>query len=412
MTLTRAIRPLLVCGTTLLVSAGCAFHGINSLPLPGTAGRGPGATTYHVQLSNVGTLEPNSPVLIRDVIVGSVGYIKARNWHADVDISIKPGITVPANAVATVGQTSLLGSMHLALNPPPGQAAAGRLQPGATIPLNRSSTYPSTEQTLSSLSLFINVGGAAQIGDIIRNVDDALHGREDQIRDALTRLDTFLAVFDRQRDKITNTIDGLDRLAATLAAQTDTIDHALHDIPPALDVLTRERPRLTAALDKLGSFSAITTRLIHDSQNDLVTNLRNLEPALGALADVGPHLDAILAYVSVFPFGQNVIDRAVRGDYLNLYAVIDLTLPRLKRTLLRGTRWEDLAANLVPAPGDPYYLNHTLDPLGAPLALPPPDREQSDPVAPVPHPPSPTPPSPEQPSTQSDPDPSRRPGSR
>jgi phospholipid/cholesterol/gamma-HCH transport system substrate-binding protein len=177
-------------------------------------------------------------------------------------------------------------------------------------------------------------------------------------------------------------------------------------------VLTRERPRLTAALDKLGSFSAITTRLIHDSQNDLVTNLRNLEPVLGALADVGPHLDAILAYVSVFPFGQNVIDRAVRGDYLNLYAVIDLTLPRLKRTLLRGTRWEDLAANLVPAPGDPLYLNYTLDPLGDPLAPPPADPKQSDPLAPVPHPPSPTPPSPAQPATQSDPDPSRRPGSR
>lgn len=375
------VLPLLACATTLLMSAGCAFHGINSLPLPGTAGRGPGATHYQVQLANVGTLEPNSPVIIGDVIVGSIRSIKARNWHADVDISIKPGITVPANVIATVGQTSLLGSMHLALNPPPGTAATGRLPSGAAIPLNRSSTWPSTEQTLSSLSLFVNVGGAAQIGDIIRNIDDALHGRENQIRDALTRLDTFLGLFDRQRDKITGTIDRLDRLASTLAAQTDTIDHALHDIPPALDVLIRERPRLTEALDKLGSFGQITTRLIHDSQGDLVTNLRNLEPVLGALADVGPHLDAILAFASVFPLGQNTIDRAVRGDYLNLYAVIDLTLPRIKRTLLRGTRWEDLAAELVPAPGDPFYLNHTLDPLGAPLAPPPPA-----PPAPAPQP--------------------------
>ena len=42
----------------------------------------------------------------------------------------------PANAVATVGQTSLLGSMHLALDPPPGEAPNGRLTPGATIGLN------------------------------------------------------------------------------------------------------------------------------------------------------------------------------------------------------------------------------------------------------------------------------------
>ena len=368
-------RRLPACASAImLTTAGCAFHGINSLPLPGATGRGPGAAIYHVQLADVGALESNSPVLINDVVVGAVGAMKVRHWHADLDVSLKPDVTVPANAIATVGQTSLLGSMHLALDPPPGQAPTGRLTPGATITLNRTSTYPSTEQTLSALSLFINAGGVAQIGDIIRSVDDVLHGRETQIRDALTRLDTFLGAIDRQRDNITSTIDGLDRLAATLAGQNSTIANAVHDIPPALDVLIRERPRLTASLTKLHTFSDITTRLITDSQTDLVTNLKNLEPALRALADVGPKLGPILAFAPVFPLGQSVIDRAVRGDYLNLYAVIDLTIPRLKRTLLRGTRWEDITANLVPAPGEPAYLNYTYDPLHTPINPPPPQQ--------------------------------------
>jgi len=373
MNLSGTTRRLLACASTvLLATTGCAFRGVNTLPLPGTVGRGPGAATYYVQLANVGTLEPNSPVLIADVNVGSVGRMKVRNWHADVEISVKPGVGVPANAVATVGQTSLLGSMHIALDPPPGQAPTGRLAPGATIPLNRASAYPSTEQTLSALSLFINSGGVAQIGDIIRNVDNAIHGREGKIRDALAQLDTFLGAIDRQRDNITATIDGLDRLSAILAAQNGTIARALRDVPPALDVLVRERPRLTATLNRLRSFSDVTTRLINDSQNDLITDLRNLQPALGALADIGPKLGTVLAFAPVFPLGQNIIDRAVRGDYLNLFAVIDLTIPRLKRTLLRGTRWEDLSANLIPAPGEPGYLQFTHDPLHAPLADPPP----------------------------------------
>ena len=62
---------------------------------------------------------------------------------------VKPDVGIPANAVATVGQTSLLGSMHVALRTPLGQAPSGRLVPGATIPLKQSSKYPSTEQTLS-----------------------------------------------------------------------------------------------------------------------------------------------------------------------------------------------------------------------------------------------------------------------
>lgn len=386
----RLGRQVFIVGCAVALTAnGCAFQGVNSLPLPGAVGRGPHAAIYHVELANVGTLESNSPVLVNDVVVGAVGAMKMRNWHAEVEVSVRPDVAVPANAVASVGQTSLLGSMHLALDPPPGQPPAGRLTSGATIPLNRTSTYPSTEQTLSALSLLINSGGVAQIGDIIHSVNDALHGRENQIRDALTRLDTFLGVVDRQHDNITATIDGLDRLTATLAAQNTTIADALHDIPPALDVLIRERPRLTAALTKLHTFSDITTRLINDSQTDLVTDLKNLEPALRALADVGPKLGAILSYVPVFPLGQSLIDRGVRGDYLNLYAVIDLTIPRLKRTLLRGTRWEDITANLTPAPGEPSYLNYTYDPLRAPIDPPP---QQSMPAPPPAGPTGPEPP--------------------
>lgn len=367
-----ARRLLSLGAVTILVTAGCSFQGVSSLPLPGTVGHGVGARVYHVQIDNVGTLEPNSPVLIADVIVGSVTKMAMRNWHAEVDISVTPEAVVPGNAVATVGQTSLLGSMHLALDPPPGRHPEGRLAPGSTITLNRSSTYPSTERTLSALSMILNSGGLTQIGDIVHSATQIFHGHENQIRDALNRLDTFIGTLDRQRGNIVDSIDALDRFTATVAGHNDTLTAALHDIPPALDVLHRERPRLTAALTRLATFSDITRRLINDSQHDLVTNLQNLQPALKALADIGPKLDSALALAPTFPFPQNVVDRGVRGDYLNLYAVVDMTIPRLKRTLLAGTRWGDINTQLIPAPGEPYYTQYSYDPLNAPLTPPPP----------------------------------------
>ncbi len=70
------------------------------------------------------------------------------------------GATVPANTEASIGQTSLLGSTHVALSPPLGQEPDGHLAPGTTIPpVNKSSIFPSTEQTLSSLSVVVNGGG-------------------------------------------------------------------------------------------------------------------------------------------------------------------------------------------------------------------------------------------------------------
>jgi virulence factor Mce-like protein len=354
-----------------VLSAGCGFNGVNTLPLPGTVGNGSGHAVYHVEISNVGSLEQNSPVMINDVVVGSVGPMKLSGWHADVEVSVLPDVVVPGNAVATVGQTSLLGSMHLQLNPPLGEPPTGRLAPGATIPLARSVAYPSTEQTLSSLSVIVNAGGLGQIGDIIHSFNGVLSGHQDQIRDLLQRLDVFVGTFDRQREQLNKVIDAMNRLTGTLAGQKDVITRALQKIPPALEVLIRERPRLVTALDKLRVFSNTATKVVHDSQSDLVANLQHLEPTIRALADIGPDLDLAIASAPIFPYTQNLIDRAVRGDYINEFVTLDITVPRLKRGLFRGTRWGQEQAPTVPAPGDPDWQMYTRDPLGFTVGPPP-----------------------------------------
>jgi virulence factor Mce-like protein len=362
---------MVIGSSVMLAVTGCAFQGVNSLPLPGAVGRGSDSAVYHVEVANIGTLESNSPVLIDDVVVGSVGKMHLHGWHIDVEVSVKRDVAVPANAVAAVGQTSLLGSMHLALDPPLGQAPTGRLRPGATIGLDSSSTYPSTEQTLSSLAAVVNGGGLGQIGDIVHNFNVALSGRQDAVRELLTRLDTFAGTLNQQRDNIIATISELNRFSATLAGQQVSITRALEKVPPALEVLLRERPRLTTALEKLRVLSDNVTGVVNDTQADLVKNLQNLEPTIRALADVGPDIDTALAYVPTFPLSQNVIDRGIRGDYMNLWVTVDFTNARLKRGLLLGTRLGQNRASMTPAPGDPGYdAYYTKNPLGVGTSLP------------------------------------------
>ena len=377
--------------SVILTATGCSFEGLNSLPLPGTVGRGSDSTVYHAEFANIGTLESNSPVMINDVVVGSVAKMSFSNWHINLELSVMPDVVVPANAVARVGQTSLLGSMHVSLDPPVGQAPTGRLAPDATIPLDNSMTYPSTEQTLASLSTVVNGGGLGQVGDIIHNFNAALSGRQSDIRDLLTRLDDFVGIIDAQRDSIVATLQALNRLGGTFANQNDVLERVLREVPPALNVLVQERPRITAALDKLRVFSDTGTRLVNQTQADLVANLQHLEPTVRALADVGNGLNHAIAYASVFPYGQSLVDRGVRGDYMNLFEILDFTIPRLKRTTLLGTRWGEEGATLVPAPGEPYYLNYTMDPMMAPVT-PQPGAPAPNPPATGPVPVSPVPP--------------------
>lgn len=151
-------------------------------------------------------------------------------------------------------------------------------------------------------------------------------------------------------------------------------------------MLDRERPRLTTALTKLGQFSDTANRLVNDTQADLVTNLTNLAPTIKALADVGPDLDAALAYATVFPYGQGVIDRGIRGDFINIFVTVDISGPRLRKSLFLGTRGGQEGRDLVPLPGEPYFQTYTLDPLGRPLRPPP----SGGPLGPLPgNPPTP-----------------------
>lgn len=383
-TTANLVRRTAVTAIVASTLTGCAFGGINSLPLPGTLGHSRDAIHYHIELANVATLESNSPVMVNDVVVGSVGAMTLRGQHADVEIRVEPGTVLPANAIARVGQTSLLGSMHLALDPPPGQPPTGHIPPGATVPINQSSTYPSTEATLSSLAAVVSAGGLGQISDIVHNFTAALSENHDAARDLISRLNTFVGVLDHQRGDMIASMRALDRLASTLAGRRAVIDETLRRLPAALDVLLAQKPQIMTALNKLRVFAQTATAVVDDTQADLVRNLKNLEPTVGALADVGPGLIDGLIFATVFPYGQNIIDRGLKGDYMNLFAVADLTVPRLKRGMFLGTRWGLDGAELVPAPGDPGYdWYYTKNPLGAITGIPPSGSEVPSPPPPI-----------------------------
>jgi ABC-type transporter Mla subunit MlaD len=194
-----------------------------------------------------------------------------------------------------------------------------------------------------------------------------------------------VGTFDAQRSDLIDAMAALDRLTGSFNAQHDVLTRALHTIPPALDILIEQQPTITTALRELGTFSDIASRVVNETQADLVANLRNLEPTFCALANVGPELDKALAFLPTYPLPQDFINRAVRGDYINLFATLDLTVNRLKSGMFLGTRWGQEGLTLVPAPGDPGYDTfYTRNPLGVATAPPNPAAPGAPPPMPAP----------------------------
>lgn len=336
--MTRRLLVLLVAGVTLV--AGCQWRGLNSLSLPGTSGTEDGSYTIQAQLPDVVVIQQNTRVRVADVNVGNVTKIEVQDWHALVTMRIDGDVRLPANATAKVGQTSLLGSMHIELAPPLDAPAQGQLKDGSVIPLSAAATYPTTEQTLASVSVLLNGGGLAQLQEINQTFAKALAGREDDMRSLLTQLDTFITSLNVQTDDIITATEHLNELAGQFAARDETVDRALTTIPQALNVLADSRVKLTEAIDALGQFSAIANSTVQQTRESLVNNLRNIAPVFRELADAGPALTRGLDFLSTYPWVKSTIPNWFRGDFANISLVIDLTLSRLDSGIFTGTRWE------------------------------------------------------------------------
>jgi phospholipid/cholesterol/gamma-HCH transport system substrate-binding protein len=339
----RWLRPGLGVALVIVCLAalpGCGWQGLNSLSLPGTAGSGEGSYTIQAQLPDVVVIQQNTRVRVADVNVGNVTKIEVQDWHALVTMRLDGNVHLPANSTAKVGQTSLLGSMHIELAPPTDAAPQGQLKDGSVIPLSAASTYPTTEQTLASVSILLNGGGLAQLQEINQSFAKALAGREGDLRSLLTQLDIFISQLNVQTDDIISASESLNSLAGQLAAKDQTVDRALTTVPQALAVLADSRTKLADAIDGLGKFSAIATSTVNQTKESLVNNLRNIAPVLRSLADAGPALTRGLDFISTYPWVKSTIPNWFRGDFANISLVVDLTLSRIDSSLFTGTRWE------------------------------------------------------------------------
>lgn len=321
--------------------SGCSqWRGVNTLDLPGTEGHSDHPFTVQAQLPDVENLQRNSRVRVGDVTVGNVTKIERQGWHALVTMSLNGDVKLPANATATVGQTSLLGSLHVELAAPGGIAAEGSLGEGSVIPLSSGSIYPSTEQTLAGISMLLNGGGIGQVQDITQSLSTAFAGREDDLRSLLIQLDQFVGSLDDQTEDIIAATESFNGLVSQLADQKPVLDKALQKLPAALEVLSDQRQTLADALTELGRFGALATDTVNQTKENLVKELADLGPVLQSLADAGPALTRSLSFFATFPYPKETLNKWLRGEYANQTIILDLTLSRLDAGLFTGTRFE------------------------------------------------------------------------
>lgn len=346
-----------------LSMAGCGYEGAQSLPLPGAIG---GSDTYQVTvvIDDATNLVPKETCRANDVQIGSVQSVKlGKDLKARVVCAIKKSAQLPANTVGRLARTSLLGEPYIALDPPQGQQPHGALKPNTVLPASSTQADPNTEQVLGALSAVLNGGNLGRIADITSELNQTIQGHGGDIRKLLDELTTLTGHLNVHRGDITHALDSLNHLSATVAKQRATISSALDAVPAGLRVLNRQRPKLTATLQQLSTLSSVAVPLIERSKANTVADLKHLRPVLDQLGKNGTEIASALELATDFPFPRNA-NSVIKGNWGGMFGQIHINADTLNE-LLR----QELASLQQPTNGAPSEPGRpgTSPPMGWPL---------------------------------------------
>lgn len=239
--MTRTLRRLaaMIAGavTGVLVLSGCSIYDV---PLPGGADVGSNPMTIKADFRDVLDLVPQSTVKVNDVTVGKITAVTLKGYVAEVTMKLPKNTDLPANTVASIRQTSLLGEKFVSLAPP-SQPSTSRLHNGSVIGLDNTGRNPEVEEVLGALSLLLNGGGVGQLKTIAEELNSTFNGHEGDVRSVLDQIHTFMGTLDANKQSVVEALDNVNRLSVQLRQNDQTIKDTLDDVPAALASINKQR---------------------------------------------------------------------------------------------------------------------------------------------------------------------------
>ncbi|MBO9520550.1 MAG: MCE family protein [Nocardioidaceae bacterium] len=311
---TRLLLAGVALGLVGLTGCGPTFA---DLPLPGNGVSGD-TVDVKVRFDEALNLSRGAAVKVNGVASGKVRTVTVEDFKAIAVLEVKRSANMRANATARLRYTTPLGELFVDVHNPTTGAV---LKDGQTLDPARSTTAPTVEDALSSASLLVNGGGLNQLQTVTDQLNTALGGREDTVRELLGRADEFLKQANATTPDIDRAMRALADVSVILNQNRAVVRNALRDVAPAARVLHENTPGLTQLLDKLTEFSGTANQVVGQTRTQILQLMREVSPVLQEfLANRGSLGPSLTDLVEV----GKLLDKVVPGDYVNLRLVLEM----------------------------------------------------------------------------------------
>ncbi|MBC6460079.1 MCE family protein [Actinomadura sp. HBU206391] len=255
-------------------------------------------------------LHPGFEVAYLGVRVGKINSVKLESHKVVARLDIDRGVEIPRNVSAAANRKSAVGEPYIELTPAAGQGRAPALEPGAVIPMSRTSVPQTYGELFGAVNRALSAIDPEDAGTLVHELSVGWDGRSESLREL---------------------IDGGDQLTNTFADNSELIDGLTKDLTAITHTVARHRGELGEGIDDLATLSAA---------------LRDVRTELTRLRDRGPGLVDRVNRL----FGKS------EADYYCAIDTLGTTLPRL----LTPAALQDLKRTLALAPDLVEALNGVL----------------------------------------------------
>ncbi|MCU1647691.1 MAG: mammalian cell entry protein [Nocardia sp.] len=286
---TRLLLPLLISVTAI---SGCGIT-VEDLPLP-RPGVGANSYSIHAIFGNALNLPASAHVKIGGSDVGEVTAISTRNYIADVEMSIRGDVQVPANATAELRQATPLGDVYVAISLPPRTPDQQLLHAGDTIQQQNTSAGASVEDLLLSVATLVNGGALNRLANISTELDSMVAGRGPVLAHLITEMTSATTALNQRSDQLDGFLGATGGLLAQFNQRKAELSAVADTVPAMISAIADDNRKIGDLLGKIATTGAALDDFAKTSATDLSTLLDSTEKLTSSLARMGDNFAGTL----------------------------------------------------------------------------------------------------------------------
>jgi len=272
--------------------------------------------SYSAVFTNVSGLKGGNFVRIAGV---EVGKVKDMTLHEDgtvtVVFDIDKGLPLTEGTTAAVRYENLIGDRYLALENGPGPVR--KLQPGQTIPLQRTSPALDVDALIGGFRPLFRALDPDQVNALSGELLKVFQGQGGTIASVLSQTSALTTTLAGRDEMIGQVITNLNTVLGTFAARDGQFAEGLDKLSQLVQGLTERKTDIANGVAYINAAAASVTDLLTEARQPIKEAVVQTDRFAGQLEADHEYVDDL---VKTLPDAYQVLARqGLYGDYFGFY---------------------------------------------------------------------------------------------